>query len=490
MRVLLRLLLGVAVLVALLALAIWATVRPPAPLAIPQPGAVLDGVTLVEPGVSRRASVRVVVEGSSIERIEDAPPDAAGPFAGMFVLPGLVDMHVHFPPPTLPGQTELFAFLHLYHGVTTVRDAGDPDGRSTEPARRGVAEGRFPGPHVLACGPLVDGDPPAWKSSLVARTPEEGREAVRRVVEGDYDCVKAYDGLDAPTLDAIREEAHARSLPVIGHVPRRVPFEVARLDDAQHLIGVPPPPADPAVRFPWILAQWLELDEARLDEIVAASLRHRIAHTPTLVTLDRLVAQADRAAALREADALLLPRFYREVVWNPELGFPAARELGPQGFEMVRAAQRVQLRAVKRFFDAGVELHTGTDVLIPFVVPGAGMHRELGMFVRAGLTPEQALALSTRSSARVLDVDGLGELRVGAPAELAVFRDDPTRDLAALGTLAAVVRDGRLYTREALDAELARYREHFSGRLYEALVTPLVRRVLEATLPKREEARS
>lgn len=484
----LRILLALVAGLVLAGLAVWMILRPPAPLALPEPGAVLDGVTLVEPGVARRDAQRLVVEGSRIARIEAAGAAPSGPFAGMFVLPGFVDMHVHFPPPTLPGQTELFALLHLAHGVTTVRDAGDPDGQSTEPARRGVAEGRFPGPRVLACGPLVDGDPPMWRNSLVARTPEEGRAAVARLAEAGSDCVKAYDGLDAPTLDAVREEAHARRLPVIGHVPRRVPFEVARLDDAQHLIGVPPPPADPSVRFPQILRTWLELDDARLDAIVAASLSRRITHTPTLVTLDRLVAQADRAAVLREADAALLPRFYRDVVWNPEIGFDAARSLGPEGFEMVKAAQRVQLATVKRLFDAGVELHTGTDVLIPFVVPGAGLHRELRMFERAGLTPEQALALSTRSSARFLGIEGLGELRAGAPAELVVFREDPTRDLAALATIAAVVRDGRLYTRESLDAQLALYRDHFDGALYDAVVTPLVRAVLAATLPDREEA--
>ena len=485
MRVLFRVLLAVAGSLAIVALAVWAVLRPPAPLALPEPGGVLEGVTLVEPGVARRESRRLVVEGSRIVQIEPAT-GSAGPFAGMFVLPGLVDLHVHFPPPTLPGQTELFALLHLAHGVTTVRDAGDTDGRSTEPARRGVAEGRFPGPRVLACGPLVDGDPPLWESSLVARTPEEGRAAVRRIAEGGFDCVKAYDGLDAPTLDAVREEAHARRLSVIGHVPRGVPFETARLDDAQHLIGVPPPPADPSVRFPWILRTWLALDDARLDAIVAASLRHGITHTPTLVTLDRLAAQADRAAVVGEADAQLLPRFYRDVVWNPEIGFDAARSLGAEGFEMVRAAQRVQLRTVKRLFDAGVELHTGTDTLTPFVVPGAGLHRELRLFERAGLSPEQALALSTHGSARFLGIEGLGELRVGAPAELAIFREDPTRDLAALDSIVAVVRDGRLYPREALDAQLARYRDHHESALYDALVTPLVRRVLAATLPKRE----
>jgi cytosine/adenosine deaminase-related metal-dependent hydrolase len=213
MRVLLRVLLAIAGSLAVFAITVWVVLRPPAPLALPEPGVSLEGVTLVEPGATRRASMRLVVEGSRIARVEPAAAEPAGPFAGMFVLPGLVDMHVHFPPPTLPGQTELFSLLHLAHGVTTVRDAGDTDGRSTEPARRGAAEGRFPGPRVLACGPLVDGDPPMWGNSLVARTPEEGRAAVRRLAEDGFDCVKAYDGLDAPTLDALREEAHARGSP-------------------------------------------------------------------------------------------------------------------------------------------------------------------------------------------------------------------------------------------------------------------------------------
>ena len=92
MRLVLRVAVGIAALAALLALAVWAIVRPPAPLALPEPGAVLEGVTLVEPGVSRRASVRVVVEGSSIERIEYVSPDAAGPFAGTFVLRDLLGL--------------------------------------------------------------------------------------------------------------------------------------------------------------------------------------------------------------------------------------------------------------------------------------------------------------------------------------------------------------------------------------------------------------
>jgi hypothetical protein len=62
-----------------------------------------------------------------------------------------------------------------------------------------------------------------------------------------------------------------------------------------------------------------------------------------------------------------------------------------------------------------------------------------------------------------------------------ILREDPTRSLAALDSIAGVVRDGRLYTREMLDAQLARYRRHYDGTLYDAIVTPIVRRVLART---------
>jgi imidazolonepropionase-like amidohydrolase len=480
MRIVLRLLLALSIAGAALAFAGWWILTPPAPAPLAERGAVLDGVTLLEPGAGRSAGMRLVIEGGRIARVEAG--GGSGAFAGAFVLPGLNDLHVHFPPPSLPGQTELLALLHLRHGVTAVRDAGDTDGASTEPARRGVAEERFPGPRVLACGPFVDGEPPLWKNSLVARNADEGRDAVRRVAEAGFDCVKAYNELDAATLAAVRDEARARGLPVIGHVPWRVPFAEARLDDAQHLIGVAPPLAE-RLAFPWVLRAWGGLDAARLDAIAAASRRHGLAHTPTLVTIDRLAAQADFAAARAEPDAQLLPRFYRDVVWSPDSPISAAGQLAPGEFAMVREAHEAQLRAVKRLHDAGVELHTGTDSLIAFVVPGAALHRELRLLAKAGLSPEEALAASTGASARFLGVPGLGELRAGAPAELAIFRADPTRDLAALDTLLAVVRDGRLFTREDLDARLARYRDHFDGGLYDALVTPLVRRVLAGTRP-------
>lgn len=471
----------VVTLVLLTGLVIWRVIQPPAPLPLPPRGFVLSDVTLVEPGAGRHHHRSLAVEGAQIASIEAAKPAADDPFAGATVLPGLNDLHVHFPPPTIPGQTELWAFLFLYHGVTAVRDAADVDGSATALVRQGISEDRFPAPRHLACGPFVDGDPPRWGNSIVVRTPEEGRLAVQQVLAGDFDCVKAYDSLSEEILTAVREEAREHGLPVIGHVPRGVPFERARLDDSQHLIGVAGWSSDER-RFPFNQIKWSNVPDERIEAVIEQSLRLGLAHTPTLITTERLAAMRDYEGLLREPDSLLLPRFYREVIWHPDGGVTPAGRMTAADFDVTDRALAAKLQVVKRMHDAGVRLHSGTDALVAFVVPGASLHRELRLFVRAGLTPEQALAISTRASAEFLGVPELGRLRAGAPAELAIFRDDPTQSLDALDTLLGVVRDGRLYSRADLDAQLERYRSHFEGGLYDALLTPLVRRAVAATV--------
>jgi adenine deaminase len=100
---------------------------------------------------------------------------------------------------------------------------------------------------------------------------------------------------------------------------------------------------------------------------------------------------------------------------------------------------------------------------MPGVVPGASLHEELHELVAADLAAEEAWLLATRRAGEFLDEPRLGTLQPGAPADLLIFRDDPTRDLAALATLEAVVVQGRLYTRQWLDDALSREREHFAS---------------------------
>ena len=148
--------------------------QPPPPLPIPEPGFTLESVVLVVPGKFHSKPVNIAVEGNRITRIEPAPP---GPTQG-YVLPGLVDAHMHGPPLPMPGERALFAFLHLYHGVTLARmAAGDALMRDE------IRAGLYPGPRIYTCGPFFDGDPPLWPTSVVLTEPEQAVAAVDTLVD-------------------------------------------------------------------------------------------------------------------------------------------------------------------------------------------------------------------------------------------------------------------------------------------------------------------
>jgi imidazolonepropionase-like amidohydrolase len=178
------------------------------------------------------------------------------------------------------------------------------------------------------------------------------------------------------------------------------------------------------------------------------------------------------------ADRTLLPRYYRDVVWNPEAGLPFVRELRPDLTMMLSRALPTMMRVVGRLHAAGVRIHAGTDVPSPLVVPGASMHEELRLLVASGLSIDEAWAAATRVAGQSLGVAGLGMVQSGAPADFLLFRDDPTVDLRALATLQAVVAQGRLYPRADLEAAIAAHRALHANVVYDTVVTALARPLL------------
>jgi imidazolonepropionase-like amidohydrolase len=110
---------------------------------------------------------------------------------------------------------------------------------------------------------------------------------------------------------------------------------------------------------------------------------------------------------------------------------------------------------------AGVPLLAGTDNNNPFVVPGFDLHDELELFVTAGLTPLQALRTATINPAKYLDVAGrFGKVAPGMTADLLLLDADPTIDIKNTRRIFAVVSNGNVYDRAALDMMLARVRSN------------------------------
>jgi imidazolonepropionase-like amidohydrolase len=99
---------------------------------------------------------------------------------------------------------------------------------------------------------------------------------------------------------------------------------------------------------------------------------------------------------------------------------------------------------------------TGTDIGAPLLVPGFSLHDELALLVRdAGMTPLQALQAATLTPARVMGLAGsLGTVEGGKLADLVLLDADPLADIANTRRVHAVVANGRLLDRAALNGLL------------------------------------
>jgi len=105
---------------------------------------------------------------------------------------------------------------------------------------------------------------------------------------------------------------------------------------------------------------------------------------------------------------------------------------------------------------AGVGILAGSDVLNPYCFPGFSLHDELEWLVKAGLSPMAALQSATRDAALYLGrAQELGTVEPGKIADLVLLDADPVRDIRNTRRIAAVVADGRLLPRAALDRMLA-----------------------------------
>jgi hypothetical protein len=282
--------------------------------------------------------------------------------------------------------------------------------------------------------------------------PGDADTIARSLVERGARCMKIYEDLTVEDIAALERAAAEHGLITLGHVPTKLGFEEARLADAQHFFGVPPPASLPRDHVLDRTSWWEAVDDARMDVVVRAAVEGRLANTPTLVVNERLLA-AGPTGRLDDPSLKLVPRIFTEIVWHPQHGLPAYRNPDAKRIDRLRAALDKKLDLVGRLHRAGATLRIGTDFQ-PFVMPGWGLHAEMRLFERAGVPTETVLKMVTRDAALALGQTELGVIRKNAVADLLVCREDPSRDLRALATIRAVAHEGALFSSEHLWGEI------------------------------------
>jgi hypothetical protein len=412
----------------------------------------------------------VLLSGKNIERVETAdipaPPGAVivnG--ANKYLMPGLWDMHVH-----LWYKENLFP-LYLAWGVTGVRDMGSDPAR-TKAWQHAVDRGTLLGPHVITCGKPFDGVPSDDPKLpvMVPRSPDEARAMYDRVDQQGVDFIKVLTRLPAESYYALIDRGRKWGLPIAGRVPDEVSVWDAidaRQKSMEHLMGVALACSREEDRLRRLLldserqndlAKRREYSQRVLDTYDPAraeKLFQRMAlfeswQTPTLVMWSRTF-HLDGAERFGNPELRRVPEAVRA-------GWPAPDSVATPA-DTAGLIQRVwdlYLGMVARMQADGVPLLAGTDTGDPWTYPGAELHRELVLLVKAGLTPAQALRSATINAAKFLDADdSLGSVQPGRLADLLLLNADPLADIRNTRHIEGVFVGGVWLPKQKLDALVA-----------------------------------
>jgi len=390
---------------------------------------------------------------------------------GKFVIPGLWDMHVHW---YLKDYLPLF----IANGVTGVRLMwGMPMHHAW---RKEIEQGTLLGPRLVIASPIVDGLNPIWRGSIAVGNAAEAREAVRQSKQAGADFIKIYDRLPRDAFFALVDETTKQGLRFAGHVPQSVSVvEAAEAGQhsLEHLTGILTASSTredelrqaredawahlpEGARFPSrartrpLTRMMLEtFSPEKASALFAHFTRHHTWQSPTLTVL-RSGAFLDDPTFRHDPRLKYLPA---EVTaqWDPatDVRFKA---LTPEDFALARLVYQKQVELVGMMRRAGVEFLAGTDVLNPYCFPGFSLHEELGLLVEAGLTPMEALQSATLNPARFLGKEQeFGTVEEGKMADLVLLDANPLEAISNTQKIHAVVVNGRLLDRAALDTLLA-----------------------------------
>jgi imidazolonepropionase-like amidohydrolase len=414
----------------------------------------------------------ILVEDDRITRVAHAgeistPSNAEVVTArGLWVLPGLIDMHVHG-----SSRADVPLALYVANGVTSIRDLGGPLA-PLQLLRNELEAGKRLGPRLYFVGPILDGAPPAAPSiSIIVDTAARAASTVDFLIDQGVDAIKVYNGISAPVLQAIVERARHRSVPVVGHVPRAITASQA-VELGMSMIE------HSAIRAA-DLAAWNALTQDEVDRIrnsQSVTAREAMVWRHVDLTTREVAALIERFATARifldptlsvdEFDSLFL---YPDQAAHPNNRFLKRsfvnETLGPdhQTFKVpdeLKGLARTGVEKRRRFIGmchrGGVSIVAGTDGPgIGTLAPGFGLHRELELLVAAGLTPMDALRAATLNAAAALgQEENLGVVEAGKLADIVLVRADPRVNIGNASRVEAVVLRGQLFDRNDLDAML------------------------------------
>ena len=427
---------------------------------------IINGGTLIDgTGAPPVPDAAVVVSGN---RIAEAGPSSKIKVSkntktidarGKWIIPGLIDAHVHFFQSSdlytrpdiidlrqrVPYERELewirgrlpYTFTrYLCSGITSVVDAGGPFANFNV---RAMARRTRAAPRVAVAGPLISTVAPdnletSDPAIIEVTNPEQAVALVRRELARKPDLIKIWfiRGPDVELdhavkiVEAVVKASHAADV--------RVAVHATELETAKAAVGAG---SD-------ILVHSVS-DQPVDDEFVQMVKERGVIYTTTIVVLEGYAEVLGQNVALTDierscGDAQVIAS-WADLAKIPQDRLPLYARFPPHFTE-----KAVVLANLKRMQEAGVTVAAGTDAGNIGTLHGPSLHREFELMAEAGLTPMQIIIDATRNAARVFSPDPpIGTIESGKLADLLILDADPLVDIGNARQINKVIKGGHVF---------------------------------------------
>jgi len=364
---------------------------------------------------------------------------------GAYLMPGLIDMHVHV-------WDEYELGLYLANGVTTIRNLwGQPMHLRM---KKRLQNQDLIGPSFFTSGPKLTGEEFMGDDNLNLYSPEEAREKVLDHQSRGYDFIKTYYGLDEEAFEAILELAVEEGIEIAAHPSPKVSYDfhfhsqIKTLEHAEEIVQQP-------LNY--------ELDSQKLKPIIEAYVNHPQTHLcPTLIVYHNILKQIIHPNILDSADLRYMNPMIRladsKAQFNRWQGQQAADS---NTVNYIANQHAFHLDILRRLHQSGVEIVCGTDAGIGVTLPGYSIHQELAFYQEVGLSNYEVLKTATLNPSHSHTfLSDYGSIEVGKFANLILLEANPLEDLNALREPKFLLVEG-----QRLDAaQLTSFAEHAKGR--------------------------
>ena len=445
----------------------------------------IQNVTIIDPVAGETENQDILIGNGIIAAIGErgsiatfAPVDSLDG-TGKFLIPALWDAHVHLTFDKEIGNAALPLFVA--NGITRVRDTG---GLLSEILLvQDVAKERGPeAPVIYFAGPLIDGIPRVYDGTPArfpnisdgASTPEDAERLVDELTAAGASLIKSYEMLKPDVFRALIARATERKLPVTSHIPLSMDAKAvvaAGVRGMEHLRNIGLSCSDKAdtllTERQTMLREGVKEEGSTLRSSIHAAQRPiafgsqdaercgalikalgdaQVFQTPTLALNTRGAFRQFLEPRQREPFEHL-PRAARDR-WNRFADDAAETSIDPAYV----AFADWSLGMVNQLHEAGVPIMAGTDTPIGLLTPGFSLHLEMETLVRAGLSPQEALASATLRPAQFFGLEEkMGTIEVGKSSELVLLTANPLEDIANTRTVDTVITRGFVLDRTKLD---------------------------------------